>query len=67
VPIVLHFINNFTAVMLFLIIGDEELIKSSPTSDPELGSSVFMFFVFLVLLIGVITLIKRYYSEKRKN
>jgi uncharacterized protein len=67
VPIVLHFINNFTAVMLFLIIGDEELIKSSPTSDPELGSSVFMFFVFLVLLMGVITLIKRYYSEKRNS
>jgi uncharacterized protein len=65
VPIVLHFLNNFSAVMLFFIIGDEDLIKTAPAADPQLGSSVFMFFFFLVLFIGIITIIKKYYSENR--
>jgi uncharacterized protein len=66
VPIILHFLNNFTAIMLFFIIGDDELIKSTPAADPQLGSTVFMFFVFLVLFLGIITLIKKYYIENRK-
>jgi uncharacterized protein len=65
VPVVLHFLNNFFAIMLFFIVGDEELIKSSPTTDPQLGTTVFMFFVFLVLFMGLITGIKKYYKEYR--
>jgi uncharacterized protein len=65
VPIILHFLNNFTAIMLFFIIGDDELIKSSPAVDPHIGSSVFMFFIFLVLFLGILTVIKKYYIENR--
>jgi uncharacterized protein len=66
IPIILHFLNNFAAVMLFFVIGDEELIKSSPTPDVDIGSSVFMFFIFLVLFIGLLTVIKKYYKDKRR-
>jgi uncharacterized protein len=65
VPVILHFLNNFFAVMLFMIVGDEELIRSSPTIDPQLGSSVFIFFIFLVLFMGMIAIIKKYYAENR--
>jgi len=66
VPIILHFLNNFSAVIIFFIIGDEELIKSSPVQDVNIGSSVFMFFVFLVLFAGIIIFIKKYYQNYKK-
>jgi uncharacterized protein len=66
VPVFLHFLNNFSAVMLFFIFGDEELINSASVPETELGSSVFMFFVFLVLFIGIIGFIRNY-SRKIKR
>lgn len=66
IPIILHFLNNFSAVMIFFIIGDEELIKSSPVQDVNIGSSVFMFIVFLVLFAGIIIFIKKYYQNYKK-
>jgi membrane protease YdiL (CAAX protease family) len=67
VPMILHFLNNFAAVILFFIFGDDELIKSSPSID-HMDFSVFaLFFVFLVLFIGVIIMIKVYYSSARNR
>jgi membrane protease YdiL (CAAX protease family) len=66
VPMILHFLNNFAAVLLFFIFGDDELIKSTP--DVNVDFSVFvMFFVFLTLFIGIIVIIKKYYSYTRNN
>ena len=62
-PVFLHFLNNFAAVILYFIIGDDELISSSPTTDMDLGSSFIAFISFLVLFSGVIVLIKRYYKK----
>ena len=62
----LHFLNNFSAVSLYHIIGDDELIKSdgSVNSD-ELSSYVMMFFALVILFIGLIIVINKYYSSKQ--
>lgn len=64
IPIILHFLNNFTAVMLYFIFGDDELISSTVNKPAELGSSLIMLLFMTVLLIGVMTMIKKYYSKE---
>jgi membrane protease YdiL (CAAX protease family) len=66
IPIILHFLNNFTAVMLYFIFGDDELISSTINKPAELGSSLIMLLFMTVLLIGVMTMIKKYYSKEVK-
>lgn len=63
IPVILHFLNNFTAVMLYFIFGDEELISSTVKKPVELGSSFFMLFIMLILIWGVLITIKKYYSK----
>jgi membrane protease YdiL (CAAX protease family) len=66
VPMFLHFLNNFSAVMLYHFIGDDELIKSDPTINAdEFSSYVMMFFGLSVLFIGLIIFINKYYNSKR--
>ena len=66
VPMFLHFLNNFSAVMLYHFIGDDELIKSDPTINAdEFSSYVMMFFGLSVLFIGLIIFINKYYTSKK--
>lgn len=69
IPILLHFLNNFTAVLLYYIIGSEELIKSdvSAKSGEDLGFYSFVTIALTLVLIGLIFLIKKYYSQKQIN
>ncbi len=62
---VLHFLNNFISVVLFFIIGNEDLINSKVSGEFDLRSSL-IFFVFLsALFAGIIIFINRYYSQKK--
>lgn len=63
IPVVLHFLNNFAAVILYFILGDEDLIKSAPEGKIDLQSSFITFLGLSVLFAGVIFLIKKYYSK----
>lgn len=66
IPMLLHFLNNFTAVILYHFIGDDELIKSDVLVDSnELSSYVIMFFSLTVLFVGLIIAINKYYSSKQ--
>ncbi len=66
IPMILHFLNNFSAVMLYHFIGDDELIKSDVSvNSNELNSYVVVFFVLSVLFIGLILVINRYYTFKK--
>lgn len=68
IPIFLHFLNNFSAVLLFYIVGDDELIKSDVTvaQDGELffyaSATIGLLFLFFILIF----IIKKYYSVKSK-
>lgn len=65
VPIVMHFLNNFTAVLLYFIIGNDELIKSDVIDAEGLKSSIFLFIMLSLLFTIVIFTIKKYYSKIR--
>ena len=66
VPIVLHFLNNFTAVMLYLIFGNDELMSSTAAKPAELGSSFMFLILMTVLFAGVLLTIRKYYSKAIK-
>jgi CAAX protease family protein len=63
IPMILHFLNNFAAVVLFFTFGDEDLIKSAPAADTNILSSIMTLLGLSVLFGIVIVLIKKYYSK----
>lgn len=66
IPMILHFLNNFSAVSLYHIIGDEELIKSDASvNSGELSSYVLMFFSLTLLFIGLVLVINKYYTSRK--
>ena len=62
IPIILHFLNNFTAVILYFIIGDDEIFSVDTTDTNALNSNIIYFFIFLSLFGIVVFFIKRYYK-----
>jgi len=66
VPVVLHFINNLSAVVLFLILGESELEQTKLISDAELTptliSLAYQLLLFLLVLLGI-----QYYYRKKKQ
>jgi len=66
VPMSMHFLNNFVAVILFFIYGDDDIINSTVDKNFKLGPAVMMFAGLIILLAGVIFIIKKYYSSKEK-
>lgn len=66
VPMVLHFLNNFIAVAIFYIIGDDELIETKVQPSTDLGNYISAFLGLCLLFAGLIYLINRFY-ERRKN
>ena len=65
VSMVLHFTNNFISVILFFIIGNEDLVNSNVSGEVDLSSSIIYFLLLLALFIGIVIYIKRYYSQKK--
>lgn len=66
IPMFLHFLNNFSAVSLYHIIGDDELIKSDASVNPdELSSYVMMFFGLAALFVVLIVVINKYYTSRK--
>jgi len=63
VPIILHFLNNFFAIMLYFIIGDDELFKSNVSDIESLDANLIYFFLLLLMFITVIFLIKNFYKK----
>jgi membrane protease YdiL (CAAX protease family) len=63
IPIILHFLNNFFAVMLYFIIGDDELITADVVDPASLNTNYLYFFSMLVLFVVLIFFIKQYYKK----
>ena len=64
IPIVIHFLNNFFAVILYFIIGDDELIQSDVTNSESLNANIIYFFLLLIMFTAIIFLIKNYYKKR---
>lgn len=65
IPIFLHFLNNFFAVMLFFTIGDDELITGNVTDTEALSSHVIFFFVIAGLFLLLVFFIRNYYLKTK--
>ena len=63
VPIFLHFLNNFGAVILYYIIGDDQMVNTDITGSEEVGQNIFLFVTLTILFTIVIIAIKKYYSK----
>ncbi len=66
IPIILHFLNNFFAVMLYFIIGDDELFQSNVSDAASLNANVMYFVLMLFLFFALMFFIRNYY-KKSKN
>lgn len=65
IPIFLHFLNNFSAISIYHIIGSNELIKS----DVKAGADDLKFYIISVIVLGSLLVallfsIKKYYSSQ---
>jgi len=67
VPVVLHFINNLSAVVLFMVFGDSELQQSKAISSAELTPTLISLTYQIILFVLVVIGIQYYYRTKKRN
>jgi len=65
-PIILHFLNNFAAVILYFIFGNDELINNPTVSKLNLVPTIEAFIGLSILFFILIFFIKKYYSKLKK-
>ncbi len=65
IPMTLHFLNNFAAIILYFVFGNDELINTTVENNADLKSTILVFIVLLIAFAGVIIYIKRYYSQTK--
>jgi uncharacterized protein len=65
IPMIIHFMNNFFAVMLYFIIGDDELFKSNVSDAAALDANIIYFLILLVMFTALMFFIKNYYKKIR--
>lgn len=66
IPIFLHFLNNFSAISVYHILGDNELIKTNVKAGNE---EIIFFIISLIILSSLFAVlmmtITKYYSSKQ--
>ncbi len=65
VPIFLHFLNNFFAVMLYFTIGDDELITGNVAEAEAISSHIIFFFALAGLFLLLVFFIRNYYLKTK--
>ena len=63
IPMTLHFLNNFAAIILYFVFGNDELINSTVESKADLTSTIISFVLLSMVFSGIIVYIKRYYLQ----
>lgn len=63
VSMTLHFINNFSAIILYLIFGDDELVQNPSLKPNELQSVFINLFFEIIIFIVIMYLINLYYKR----
>jgi hypothetical protein len=64
VPMSLHFTNNFIAIMVYFLVGNEDLINSTPDKDVDIKSALLMIILLTILMVGLVNAIKKFYSKQ---
>lgn len=63
IPIIIHFLNNFFAVMLYFIIGDDELFKSNVSDAEALDANIIYFIILFFMFTALMVFIRNYYKR----
>ena len=63
VPLTIHFLNNFIAILAFLIYGKEDFMEEGITTTAEFMDSLLIFIFFLALFSVYIYLTIKYYHK----
>ncbi|MDX1701199.1 MAG: CPBP family intramembrane glutamic endopeptidase [Melioribacteraceae bacterium] len=63
VPVILHFINNFVAIIAFFIFGEAELMQSNFVDIENIDYYFVTFIVLLALFVGFIIFINGNYKK----
>jgi len=63
IPIIIHFLNNFFAVMLYFIIGDDELFKSNVSDAAALDANIIYFIILFFMFTALMFFIRNYYKK----
>lgn len=66
IPMILHFINNFLAVIAFLVLGSDELMGTNIKHDSSVLPQIFVFLITLVLFTGFIFFVSKSYAKFSK-
>jgi uncharacterized protein len=67
VPMILHFLNNFVAVVVFFMIGSDELINTKVQPETDITQTFIMFFLLSALFAGIIMAIRKYYTNLKNS
>lgn len=63
IPIILHFLNNFIAIIAFFVFGEEELMQSNFVDIDNISTHIISFTLLLLLFVGFLIFISRNYSK----
>lgn len=63
IPMILHFLNNFLAVLAFLILGSDEMMGTNIKHDGSAIPQIFVFLITAFLFAAFIIYLKKNYSK----
>ena len=66
IPMILHFINNFLAVLVFMVLGSDEMMGTNVKHDGSVTAQIFVLLVTALLFAGFIIYLKKNYSKFAK-
>jgi len=67
IAMVLHFLNNFVAIMAFFIFGEEDFMETAVYSSDALAGQFISFFALLCVFVVFIYYVKKYYTSLKTN
>ncbi|MBN1299997.1 MAG: CPBP family intramembrane metalloprotease [Melioribacteraceae bacterium] len=67
VPMILHFLNNFTAIMIFFIFGSDDFMETNLATVENIPTHITGFIILAIVFTGFIFLVKKYYSSIKRS
>ncbi len=67
IPVILHFLNNFIAILAFFIFGESELMQSNFVDIESINSHIISFILLLVLFLGFIFFLWKNFKHKNNE
>ncbi|MGE5365003.1 MAG: type II CAAX prenyl endopeptidase Rce1 family protein [Bacteroidota bacterium] len=64
IPVLLHFLNNFVAVVLFFIVGADDIVDVKGAGNNYYFQAVTAFLVLLVIFISIVMFINYHYKRE---